>query len=45
MEDDGEPDPVVPQHAAELPAEIKNRVSHRAKAAAELLQLMRQAGW
>ena len=33
------------QRAAELPAEIKNRLSHRAKAAAELLQLMRQAGW
>jgi XTP/dITP diphosphohydrolase len=33
------------QRAAELPTEIKNRLSHRAKAAAELLQLMRQAGW
>jgi XTP/dITP diphosphohydrolase len=33
------------QHAAELPTAIKNRLSHRAKAAAELLQLMRQAGW
>jgi XTP/dITP diphosphohydrolase len=34
-----------PQRAAELPTGIKNRLSHRAKAAAELLQLMRQAGW
>jgi XTP/dITP diphosphohydrolase len=33
------------QRAAELPTDIKNRLSHRARAAAELMQLMRQAGW
>jgi XTP/dITP diphosphohydrolase len=33
------------QHAAELPTDLKNRLSHRAKAAAELLRLMRQARW
>jgi XTP/dITP diphosphohydrolase len=33
------------QRAAELPADLKNRLSHRARAAAELMQLMRQAGW
>lgn len=33
------------QRAAELPTELKNRLSHRAKAAAELLRLMRQARW
>jgi XTP/dITP diphosphohydrolase len=33
------------QRAAELPADLKNRLSHRARAAAELMQLVRQAGW
>lgn len=33
------------QRAAELPPKLKNRLSHRAKAAAELLRLMRQASW
>jgi XTP/dITP diphosphohydrolase len=33
------------QRAAELPTELKNRLSHRAKAAAALMQLMRQARW
>jgi XTP/dITP diphosphohydrolase len=33
------------QRVAELPTELKNRLSHRAKAAAALLQLMRQARW
>jgi XTP/dITP diphosphohydrolase len=32
------------QRAAELPTELKNRLSHRAKAAAELIRLM-QAHW
>jgi XTP/dITP diphosphohydrolase len=33
------------QRAAELPADLKNRLSHRAKAAAELIRLMQQARW
>jgi XTP/dITP diphosphohydrolase len=33
------------QRAAELPTDLKNRLSHRARAAAELLRLMRQAAW
>jgi XTP/dITP diphosphohydrolase len=33
------------QRAAEMPRELKNRLSHRAKAAAELLRHMRQASW
>lgn len=33
------------QRVAQLPAELKNRVSHRARAAAELLRLMTQAQW
>jgi XTP/dITP diphosphohydrolase len=33
------------QRAAELPTELKNRLSHRARAAAELMQLMQQARW
>ena len=33
------------QRAAELPTDLKNRLSHRAKAAAELLRLMQQARW
>jgi XTP/dITP diphosphohydrolase len=33
------------QRAAELPTDLKNRLSHRARAAAELLRLMQQAGW
>jgi XTP/dITP diphosphohydrolase len=33
------------QRAAELPTDLKNRLSHRARAAAELLRLMREARW
>jgi XTP/dITP diphosphohydrolase len=33
------------QPAAELSTELKNRLSHRARAAAELLRLMSQAHW
>jgi XTP/dITP diphosphohydrolase len=33
------------QRAAELPTELKNRLSHRASAAVELLRLMQQARW
>ncbi len=33
------------QRAAELPTELKNRLSHRAKAAAELLRLVGQVRW
>jgi XTP/dITP diphosphohydrolase len=33
------------QRAAELPTDLKNRLSHRARAAAELLRLMQQARW
>ena len=33
------------QRAAQMPTDLKNRLSHRASAAAELLRLMKQAAW